>query len=322
MNVIVSFSPLPPEFIVNILHNHGITDIEVINVYDKPKDDILLNVSRADIIIGDYTFKHSIDREMIAAMKKVKLIQQPSAGYQHIDIMACKEAQISVANTAGANSISVAEYTILAALCLLKNIFFASRTTAKGEWQQMQIRPVELYGKTWGIVGMGRIGKLLAQRLIVFGVTILYYDPWRLTLESEQLMSVKYVSFYELIKTSDIISLHCPLTEETKGLLGKEELSTMKSSAIIINVARGEIIDENALADALKEGRIAGAALDVFSDEPINSNNPLLKVDNDRLLLTPHVAGVSIESQIRIINLTIENIIAVISGREPVNIIV
>jgi len=236
--------------------------------------------------------------------------------------MACKEAQISVANTAGANSISVAEYTILAALCLLKNIFFASRTTAKGEWQQMQIRPVELYGKTWGIVGMGRIGKLLAQRLIVFGVTILYYDPWRLTLESEQLMSVKYVSFYELIKTSDIISLHCPLTEETKGLLGKEELSTMKSSAIIINVARGEIIDENALADALKEGRIAGAALDVFSDEPINSNNPLLKVDNDRLLLTPHVAGVSIESQIRIINLTIENIIAVISGREPVNIIV
>ena len=236
--------------------------------------------------------------------------------------MACKEAQISVANTAGANSISVAEHTILAALCLLKNIFFASRTTAKGEWQQMQIRPVELYGKTWGIVGMGRIGKLLAQRLIVFGVTILYYDPWRLTLESEQLMSVKYVSFYELIKTSDIISLHCPLTEETKGLLGKEELSTMKSSAIIINVARGEIIDENALADALKEGRIAGAALDVFSDEPINSNNPLLKVDNDRLLLTPHVAGVSIESQIRIINLTIENIIAVISGREPVNIIV
>ena len=236
--------------------------------------------------------------------------------------MACKEAQISVANTAGANSISVAEYTILAALCLLKNIFFASRTTAKGEWQQMQIRPVELYGKTWGIVGMGRIGKLLAQRLIVFGVTILYYDPWRLTLESEQLMSVKYVPFYELIKTSDIISLHCPLTEETKGLIGKEELSTMKSSAIIINVARGEIIDENALADALKEGRIAGAALDVFSDEPINSNNPLLKVDNDRLLLTPHVAGVSIESQIRIINLTIENIIAVISGREPVNIIV
>lgn len=236
--------------------------------------------------------------------------------------MACKEAQISVANTAGANAISVAEYTTLAALYLLKNIFFASRTTAKGEWQQMQIRPVELYGKTWGIVGMGRIGKLLAQRLIVFGVTILYYDPWRLTLESEQLMSVKYVSFYELIKTSDIISLHCPLTEETKGLLGKEELSTMKSSAIIINVARGEIIDENALADALKEGRIAGAALDVFSDEPINSNNPLLKVDNDRLLLTPHVAGVSIESQIRIINLTIENIIAVISGREPVNIIV
>ena len=236
--------------------------------------------------------------------------------------MACKEAQISVANTAGANSISVAEYTILAALCLLKNIFFASRTTAKGEWQQMQIRPVELYGKTWGIVGMGRIGKLLAQRLIVFGVTILYYDPWRLTLETEQLMSVTYVPFYELIKTSDIISLHCPLTEETKGLIGKEELSTMKSSAIIINVARGEIIDENALADALKEGRIAGAALDVFSDEPINSNNPLLKVDNDRLLLTPHVAGVSIESQIRIINLTIENIIAVISGREPVNIIV
>nr|HPK43884.1 NAD(P)-dependent oxidoreductase [Spirochaetota bacterium] len=148
------------------------------------------------------------------------------------------------------------------------------------------------------------------------------YDPWRLSSEAEQLMSVTYVPFYELIKTSDIISLHCPLTEETKGLLGKEELSAMKSSAIIINVARGEIIDENALADALKEGRIAGAALDVFSDEPINSNNPLLKVNSDRLLLTPHVAGVSIESQMRIINLTIENIIAVISGREPVNIIV
>ncbi len=321
MHRIVSFAPLPAEFLASLLGGIGITDVEVAGVHGKSREDILNELGRADIILGDYSFKHPIDREMVAAMRSVKLIQQPSVGYQHIDIQACREAGIRVANTAGANTAAVAEHAILAAMSLLKNIFFAARTTARGEWNQLTVRPQELYGKTWGIVGMGRIGQALAKRLIPFGVTILYYDPFRLSAESERSLGAGYAALDELLKASDIISLHCPLTRETEGLIGVESLAAMKPTALLINVARGEVVDEEALAKALRAGKIAGAALDVFAGEPIAPDSPFLSMDGDRVLLTPHVAGVTIESQMRIITMSIENVAAVLSGREPESII-
>ena len=321
MHRIVSFAPPPAEVIAALLQTRGVTDIEVISVHGKPREEILSMVARADLILGDYTFQHAIDREIVAAARTVKLIQQPSVGYQHIDIAACRAAGIRVANAAGGNTIAVAEHTVMVAMCLLKNIFYAARTTAQGAWNQMEVRPVELSGKTWGIVGMGRIGQAVAARVIPFGMTVIYYDPYRLPPEREQSLGVTYVPLMDLLKAADVLSLHCPLTDETAGLIGREALAVMKPTAVIVNVARGEVVDEEALALALKEGRIGGAALDVFIGEPITPGNPLLAVAGDKVILTPHVAGVTMESQLRIITMTVENLAAVIAGREPINLV-
>lgn len=321
MQLIVSFAPLPADFISALIQDRGIIDIEVVSVHGKPKKEILDMVARADLILGDYTFRHVIDHETAAAARKVKLIQQPSVGYQHIDIDACRKAGIRVANTAGANTVAVAEHSIMAAMCLLKNLFFAARTTAQGNWNQMEVRSAELSGKTWGMVGMGRIGQALAARLIPFGMKVIYYDPCRLSPEIENSLGVTCVPLMELLKAVDVLSLHCPLTKETEGLINRERLVTMKPAAVIINVARGEVVDEAALAIALKEGKIGGAALDVFVEEPIIPENPLLTGAGDKIILTPHVAGVTTEAQGRILAQTIDNLVAVINGQEPVNLV-
>lgn len=321
MHLIVSFSPPPAEIIVALMQARGITDIKFISIHGKPREEILGMVAQADLILGDYTFQHAIDREIVAAARTVKLIQQPTVGYQHIDIAACHEAGIRVANAAGGNTIAVAEHTVMVAMCLLKNIFYAARTTAQGAWNQMEVKPVELSGKTWGIVGMGRIGQAVAARAIPFGMSVIYYNLHRLPPKVEQSLGVTYAPLMDLLKAADVLSLHCPLTNETVGLIGHEALAVMKPTVVIINVARGEVVDEDALALALKEGRIGGASLDVFIGEPIAPGNSLMAVAGDKVILTPHMAGATMESQMRIITMTVENLVAVIEGREPINLV-
>jgi len=245
------------------------------------------------------------------------LIQQPSVGYQHIDIDACAEAGIPVANTAGANTVSVAEYTVMAALCLIKRLLPAHRATVSGEWKQMEVGAGDLAGKLWGLVGMGRIGRAVAELLMPFGVRMVYYDPMRLKQDDEKKYRLAFMDLLEIIRSADIISLHCPLTEKTRGLIGQTELSMMKSTALLINVARGEIIDENALAQALKDQKIGGAALDVFAEEPIGKTNPFVGMNSQNLMLTPHIAGATNESKMRIINAAITNIVKVLNGENP-----
>jgi len=321
MDKIVSLAPLPAIIISELFKAYGIESIEVIDGSGFSPDEIMEAVKGADYIIGDYTFQRPITAAVARAARGVKLIQQPSVGYQHIDVLACREAGIKVANTAGANTVAVAEYTIMAGLCLLKNVFFASRTTAAGQWNQMDVRGLELSGKTWGFVGFGRIGRAVAERLIAFGVSMLYTDPLRLDAAIEQRYQVAFSPLKELLQAADVVSLHCPLTPETTGLINRENLAIMKPSAVLINVARGEVIDEHALAEALAAGRLGGVALDVFAAEPIDTANPILKAIGDKLLLTPHVAGVSQEAQGRIITMTIENIVAVMKGGNPVNLV-
>ncbi|MEN6473803.1 MAG: 2-hydroxyacid dehydrogenase [Syntrophaceae bacterium] len=321
MDKIVSLAPLPAIIISELFKPYGIESIEVIDASGFAPDEIVEAVKGADYIIGDYTFQRPITAAVARAAKGVKLIQQPSVGYQHIDVAACREAGIMVANTAGANTVAVAEHTIMACLSLFKNIFFAARTTAAGQWRQMEVRPLELSGKTWGFVGFGRIGRAVAERLRAFGVPMLYTDPVRLDAAVEEQLNVTFAPLNDLLKRADVVSLHCPLTPQTAGLIGRENLALMKPTAILINVARGEVIDETALAEALSAGRLGGAALDVFAVEPIDPANPMLKAAGDKLLLSPHVAGVTQEAQGRIITMTIENIVAVIKGGNPVNLI-
>lgn len=321
MEKIVNLSPIPKEFLIEFFKMHGVVDIDVVDAGNFAAEQVIAEVKTAEYIIGDYTFRQRITREVAMAAKNVKLLQQPSVGYQHIDIAACSEAGIKVANTAGANTIAAAEHTVMSALCLTKNFFYAVRTTAGGEWRQMEVRPVELFNKTWGFIGFGRIGRAVAERLVAFGIHMLYYDVTRISAEEEKRLQVSFASLTDVLKISDILSLHCPLTEETTGLINRDNIAMMKSNAVIINVARGEVIDEQALAEALRDGKLSGAALDVFSVEPIASANPLLAVAGDKVIFSPHVAGVSQEAQGRILTATITNIVKVMKGEIPENLV-
>ncbi len=321
MDKVVSLAPLPAAIFKELFRMHGIEDVEVVDASDFDAAQIVETVSDADYIIGDYRHHCQISREVVQAARKVKLIQQPSVGYEIIDVEACREFGIKAANTAGANTVAVAEQTIMTALCLLKNLICAARTTSAGEWRQLDIRAAELSGKTWGIVGLGRIGRAVAERLIPFGVRTVYYDPLRPDAEGEERYRVTYAELDDVLRQSDILSLHCPLTPVTKGMIDSRKIALMKAGAMIVNTARGEVIEEEALAGALSEGRLSGAALDVFAVEPIKPDNRLLPLAGDKVILTPHIAGVTQEAQGRIITMTIANIVRVMQGQSPENLI-
>ncbi len=308
--IVFSLAPLPPEIVeLLIRQSPDMPDFQVIAGHDMPEEAVKKNFARADVVLGDFTFQHKITADTVSAAKNLKLIQQPSVGYQHIDVEACTVRGIKVANTAGANAVSVAEHTIAWGLCLLKNMFHAHTSTRSGQWEQMNIKPAELQGKVWGIVGLGYIGRMVAERLQPFRLNrILYYDILRQEPSVERKLGVEYAGMAELLSQADVISLHAPLTESNRAIINQSALNAMKPSAYLINVARAELVDEQALAEAIRRGTIAGAGIDVFSEEPISSNNPLLGVESEKLLFSPHVAGVTDEGAGRIINMAAANI--------------
>lgn len=322
---IVSFSPIPEGVLRQLIITYAPDikfDLVVIPEFDREK--ILRELEDADIVVGDYTFKIPITREMIEHMKRVRLIQQPSTGYDHIDVEAAKEKGIPVANIGGANALSVAEHTIALALLLLKRIIHAHHRVSSGVWAQDEMFNLgiyELYDKKWGIIGLGRIGREVAKRVRCFGVKTLYYDKIRFPVELERELQVEYRPLNRLLRESDVISIHVPLTNETRHMISEKELRMMKPNAILINVSRGEIVDEVALAKALSERWIMGAGVDVFSQEPIPSDHPLLKVRGANLVLTPHIAGATNEARQRITITSIDNIVRAIKGEELRNVV-
>ena len=317
---IVCLAPLPVEIIQSLLPGEGldsIEGIEIISANSMPENEIIEQLKNATIVIADFTFNIALTSSMILGAKHLKLVQNLSVGYQHIDVGACTKAGIKVGNTPGANDSGVAEHTVMLGLCLVKKLMYANRTTREMQWKFTYLRAGEINGKCWGLIGMGSTGKAVAKRLIPFGVTTIYFDIHKLNEALEDEYQVTYFTFKDLLKNADIISLHCPLTEETKKMISTAEIELMKNTAILINVARGEVIDEQAVADALKNERIAGAGLDVFSKEPITKDNPLLGVDVDNMILTPHIAGSTSESQFKIVSMAFSNIRKVLIGKEP-----
>ncbi|MEW5945239.1 MAG: 2-hydroxyacid dehydrogenase [bacterium] len=320
---IVSMSPLPPQVIQGLVAANAGVMVNVAGIEGLDAEGIAGLVADADVILGDYSFVNPITPEIAAAAKKARLIQQPSVGYQHIAVEACARAGIPVANTAGANDIAVAEHTVMLALALMKRVRYADQQTHAGRWAQDEMiwtkGVFEIHGKTFGIVGMGRIGREVARRLEPFGVKKLYYDVARLDEETEKSLNVAYKPLEDLLRASDVVSIHVPLTEETNGMINAGRLKMMKSSAVLINVARGEVVDEHALAEALKGKRLAGAGIDVFRAEPIAADNPLLGIEN--AILTPHIAGATNEARQRIINTAIENVARVLRGEKPLHVV-
>jgi len=321
--IVFSLAPLPAEIVdMLIRQTPDLPDFEVIAGHHLSPEEIRQVFAKADIVLGDYTFKHKITAEMVAAAKNLQFIQQPSVGYQHIDLAACAAAGIPVANTAGANTVSVAEHTIAWGLCLLKNLFHAHISTKAGRWEQLNVKAAELQGKVWGLVGFGHIGRAVAERLKPFELSrVLYYDIRKADPADEQALGVRFTEMEALLRQADIISIHAPLTDETRLLINRRTIGLMKPGAYLINVARAELVDEAALAEAIRDGKIAGAGIDVFSEEPVTAENPLLTVEGERLFLSPHIAGVTEQAAGRIINRAAANIARALKGETPESLV-
>lgn len=290
----------------------------IVEAHRMAEEKLVAAIVDTDIVLGDYTGATLITRRIVQAAKNLKLIQQPSVGYNHIDIVACTDLGIPVANTPGANDIGVAEHTIMLAMACLKYLPFYNAKTHQGEWlftYAQRTGVFELNGKTYGLLGMGRTARAVAERLAPFGVKLLYYDIVRLSVEDEQKYHASYASLEEILKTADVVSLHLPLMETTTKIIDAAKIALMKPSAVLINVGRGALVDEMALAQALRDKKIAMAAVDVFVEEPPPQDHPLFGLEN--AILTPHLAGSTRESGGRILNMATDNLIRVIRGEKP-----
>ena len=255
---------------------------------------------KAELIIplfGQLEHLSYLDQELIDLAPRLKLIQKWGIGVDKIDLYAAKSKGIPVAITNGSNSSQVAEQAILLMLATLRRLTYAQKTFRAGKWVNAELRTtcLQLTNKTVGLFGFGNIAKQVAKQLKGFDVDILYFSRTKALPEIEKEFGVRYVDFSDLLKYSDVLSLHAPLNEKTRNIISSHSLGQMKPSAIIVNTARGELIDETALTQALLDGTLFGAGLDVFNNEPPDTNNPLFALDN--VVLTPH-AGASVKEAV------------------------
>ncbi|SDS10934.1 D-3-phosphoglycerate dehydrogenase [Agromyces flavus] len=266
-------------------------DFEVRNVDGTDRSALLAALADANAILVRSATK--VDAEAIAAAPKLKVIARAGVGLDNVDIKAATTAGVMVVNAPTSNIISAAELTVGHILSLARHIPAAHAALAQGEWKRSAYTGVELYEKTVGIIGLGRIGALIAARLQAFGVEVIAYDPY-ITAARAQQLGVQTVTLDDLLERSDFITIHMPKTPETTGMISTEQLAKMKPTAFIVNVARGGLIDEDALHDALAAKTIAGAGLDVFVQEP-PKESPLLALPN--VIVTPHLGASTDEAQ-------------------------
>lgn len=238
---------------------------------------------------------------LLEAARDVRVVGRLGVGLDNIDVDACKARGIEVIPATGANAESVAEYVVCTAMVLLRGAFYSTRAVEAGTWPRQTLsQGREASGKVMGIVGYGSIGRLTARKAEALGMTVMSYDSVAADASTRDLEL--------LLRESDVVSLHIPLTPQTRGLLDARRLGLMKRDAVLINTARGGIVDEAALAAMLKEGRLCGAALDVFDNEPLPAGSPLAGAP--RLILTPHIAGVTLEANERVSALIADRVAA------------
>lgn len=254
--------------------------------------------------------------ELFAMAPNLRLIQLMSAGYDRADLDAVRKAGVPMANNGGANSVAVSEHAVLLMLAVSRDLIRQHANVAAGRWRGNSTPSLhELRNKVLGIVGLGTIGKKTARLAQAFGMTVHYYDIARLAEDAEDALNVRFRLYRELLRTSDVVSFHVPLNESTRGMLGAEELALMKPEAILVNTARGPVVDEAALIEVLSSGALAGAGLDVYEQEPPEADNPLLALDN--VILTAHMAGPTRESQIARLRNCFDNVQRVERGEDP-----
>ena len=281
----------------------------------KDRKDLLEKIQDKDALLC--FLKDPVDREVIEKGKKLRIIANYAVGYDNIDVEAAAERGIIVTNTPDLLTDATADLTWALILAVARRVVEAHQFTAEGKfrgWEARLFLGKELRGKRLGIVGMGRIGRAVAKRARGFSMEVVYYSRHRLKPHEEASLCARYLPLVELISTSDIVTLHVPLTRETENLINRERIYKMKKGAILINTARGPVIDEEALIERLREGSLFGAGLDVYRGEP-EINPEFFQLKN--VVLLPHIGSATEETRLAMAHLAADNIIAVLSGKPP-----
>lgn len=279
--------------------------------------DLLEQISSADALA--VTLTDRIDAEVLAKAPRLKVVAVYAVGYDNVDMAAAAARGIVVTNTPDVLTETTADLTWGLILAVARRIPEGERLVREGRWEgwaPTQLLGAEVHGKTLGIIGLGRIGQAVARRASGFAMPVLYHSRHPLSPEEEEALNVSRVSLPQLLRASDIVSLHVPLTEKTRHLIGRTELGLMPRTAYLINTTRGPVVDEAALAEALAQGRLAGAGLDVYEEEP-RVHEGLLGLSN--VVLLPHLGSATYETRVKMGMMVVENITAVLAGKEPPN---
>ena len=293
----------------------GDFDVTVLSEKPPERDELLEAARGASGILSTVTEK--VDAELMdAAQDGLKVVANMAVGFDNIDLDAAKERNVVVTNTPEVLSETTADTAFMLLMAAARRLGEAERMLRAGGWDAwgpMQLLGPDVWGKKLGIVGFGRIGQALARRASGFDMEVAYHDMRR-NEEAERDLGVRYLELDELLETCDFVSVHAPLTDETRHLIGDKELEGMKETSVLVNTSRGPVVDEAALAEALAEGRIFAAGLDVYEEEP-KVHPRLLELEN--VVLAPHIGSASIETRDKMAALAAENLVAVLRGEEP-----
>lgn len=295
-----------PEGPLQVLRNAVPADFELLPLTRPGREAILEQIPHADYLLVGGRVK--IDRELLDLAPRLKMIQRTGVGLDSLDLETIHARNIPICVNAGINARSVAEHTIMLIFAALRRLPIIDASVKQREWRKhdLGITCNDLHGKTVGLIGLGAIGTHVAEMLQPFGVKLLCHKPSPIPNETAARLRIRQVTLDDLLRQSDIISLLCPLNAETRGLIDHQRIATMKDGVILINTARGPLIDEHALTEALTSGKIKAAALDVFPTEPIPPTSQLPDLPN--LILTPHMAGLTIETFSNMMHNSITNI--------------
>jgi glyoxylate reductase len=306
-----------PEQALEILRS-----VATVSVWDRedvppPREVILRELAEADGVFSLLTDR--IDAEVMAAAPRLKVISNFAVGFDNVDIPAATKRGIVVTHTPDVLTETVADFTVCLMLAAARRLVEADRYTRDGKWKTWEpllLAGQDIHHATLGLIGLGRIGAAVARRAQGFGMRVVYYDVVRRE-DLERSLSITHRSLDDVLRDSDVISVHVPLSEQTRHLIGRAQFALMKNTAVFVNTSRGPVVDQAALTQALASRRIFAAGIDVFEQEPVSPDDPLLKLDN--VIVVPHIASASIPTRIRMATLAAENLVAVLQGKRPPN---
>jgi len=282
-----------------------------------PREVILRDVRQVDGLLTLLTDR--IDGEVMAAAPRLKVVSNFAVGFDNIDIPAATSRGIVVTNTPEVLTDTVADFAFCLILAAARRLVEADAYARAGKWKTWEpllLAGQDVHGATLGLIGLGRIGSAVARRAKGFEMRVIYYDPYRRQ-DLETSLGIEYRAFTDVLRDADVLSVHVPLSEQTRHLIGREQFSMMKKTAVFVNTSRGPVVDQRALAEALASRWIFAAGIDVFEQEPIPADDPLLRLDN--AVVAPHIASASVPTRIRMATLAAENLVAVLQGKRPPN---